>query len=874
MNRRWAALFVMCFFGLLCTGFSLGQAKDAPAYLNPDLPVEQRVNDLVGRMTLEEKASQMINRSAAISRLNVPAYDWWSEALHGVAVNGVATVYPEPIGLAASFDAPLIREMATQISTEARAKHNIALRSGASRWFQGLTFWSPNVNIVRDPRWGRGQETYGEDPFLTGKMGTQFVLGMQGDDPKYLKVVATPKHYAVHSGPEPLRHGFDAKVSRHDMVDTYLPAFRETVTAGKAGSVMCVYNRINGVPGCASPLLLTDILRTSWRLNGYVVSDCDAVTDIRTGHHFVETLAQTAAVSVKAGMDLECKISFSEDAQRAEVGKYVDAVNQGLISEADLDNSLRRTFRARFLLGMFDPPERVKYAQTPDSVIDAPEHRQTALKAARESMVLLKNDGTLPLPASTKRIAVVGPFAEHLRVLLGNYNGTPSHAVTALEGIRKQFSNAEVTYDPGTNTKVLRYAEPFPVSVLTTPDGQPGLRMEVFADETFSGTPLSTSVVTKIDLDESSKATSSGIRYSGWLTPKESGTYQVGIYSTRSRVLIDGKVVVEDVTPHFPSTNMKPIQLEKGRKYSIAVEVLPFFAVVAKPFWFLEIPDPVGKAVASAKQADVVVAVVGMSSEMEGEEGATVDLPGFKGGDRTTLDLPTDEEELLKAVKATGKPLVVVLMNGSAFSVNWVDKNANAILEAWYSGEEGGTAIAETLAGVSNPAGRLPVTFYKGIEQLPDFTDYSMQNRTYRYFRGEPLYRFGYGLSYSKFEYSGLKLSATQLKAGEDLTVTADVKNVSKRDGDEVVQVYLTFPTVPGAPLRALRAFQRVHLKGGEVQRVSFTLGPEDLHMVNEKGDRVVAAGNYRLSLGGGQPDTSGVVAAGLTIRGEKKLPD
>ncbi|MGA3024186.1 MAG: glycoside hydrolase family 3 C-terminal domain-containing protein [Bryobacteraceae bacterium] len=847
-----------------------------PAYLNPSLPIDQRADDLLGRMTLEEKASQLVNQSRPIPRLNVPAYDWWSEALHGVAF-GTATVFPEPIGLAASFDVPLVHQMAVVIGTEARAKNNMAVRAGRRRIMEGLTFWSPNINIFRDPRWGRGQETYGEDPFLTGRMGVAFVTGMQGDDPKYLRVVSTPKHFAVHSGPEPARHTIDVKVSKHDEEDTYLPAFRDAVVEGKAWSVMCVYNSVNGQPGCANQFLLQDQLRDKWKFGGYVVSDCDAVADIERGHHFVKTQAEAAAFSLKAGTDNECADFFGTMQNNSDYIKYLDAVKQGLLTEKDIDVSVKRLLRARFALGMFDPPEMVKYAQTPDSENDSEEHRQLALKAARETMVLLKNDGILPLSADVKRIAVVGPLADQIRVLEGNYNGTPSRATTALDGIRKQFPAAEVVFEPGTN--FLRPPGVVPAEAFSTGDGQPGLKAEFFNGPQFQGAPVLTRVDKDINFDLGSNAAPAGlsrfsVRWTGWLTPPESGMWELAVEGARNRAFLDGKLVMDGSASMWPDRKTTKVRLEKGRRYALKLEQDWDMGLLQKLTWRREIPDALARAVAAAKQADVTVAVVGLTSDLEGEE-MDVDLPGFKGGDRTSLDLPAQEEELLKAAHATGKPLVVALMSGSALSVNWAAEHASAILEAWYSGEEGGAAIAETLAGANNPAGRLPVTFYKGVEQLPAFTDYSMKARTYRYFQGQPLYPFGFGLSYSKFEYGPVGLSKATIEAGEPLRVETDVKNTSSRAGDEVVQVYLTFPQLPGAPMRALRGFQRVHVEAGETRHVQFTLQPRDLSMVNEAGDRLVAAGSYGLSVGGGQPGTSAAVAtAEFTITGEQRLPE
>jgi beta-glucosidase len=746
---------------------------------------------------------------------------------------------------------------------------------------EGLDFWSPNINIFRDPRWGRGQETYGEDPFLTGRMGVAFVTGLQGDDPKYFRVISTPKHFAVHSGPEPSRHSIDVQVSKHDMEDTYLPAFRAAITEGKAESIMCAYNRVNGEPACANTFLLQDTLRGAWKFNGYVVSDCDAIVDIYQGHHFVKSQAEAAAVSLKKGMDNECADFFTVAKDGRDYQPFVDAVKQGLLSEADINIALKRLFTARMRLGMFNPPDTVPYAQTPDSEIDSAAHRELALKTAQESMVLLKNDGVLPFSGNVKKILVVGPLADSVEVLHGNYSGTASHAVTALEGIRKQFSSAQVTYVAGTN--FLRQETVIPNSALSTDDGKSGLKAEYFSGSDFSGTPQVVRTDAVIDLQLFHPKPNAIVpppgmkdfsaRWTGFLTPAESGMYKIGLVGSMNRMWLDGKLIVDDAVLHDPNSQGVTLSLEKGRRYAVRIEFLRG-GFGTRLVWLPISVDPSFEAASAARQADVVVAVVGITSRLEGEE-MKVDVPGFKGGDRTSLNLPAEEEAMLGALKGTGKPLVVVLMNGSALAVNWANDHANAILEAWYSGEEGGTAIAQTLAGTNNPAGRLPVTFYKGIEQLPPFEDYAMKNRTYRYFEGEPLYPFGYGLSYSKFEYSNLKLSSTELDAGNPLEVDVDVKNAGQHAGDEVVELYITFPKLPGAPLRALRGFSRVHLGTGDAQHVKLTLQPRDLSYVNETGDRMVAAGDYSITAGGGQPGTAASQAtARLTIRGEQKLPE
>ena len=908
----------------------LGQqtpAGERPPYLNPALPIDQRVDDLVSRMTVEEKAAQFSSTAPAIPRLQVPAYNWWSEALHGVANQGTATVFPQTVGLAATFDEPLIFKMATTISTEARAKFHdwerrqeAATTSGASlpgsgggirTGPAGLDYWSPNVNIFRDPRWGRGQETYGEDPFLTGRLGAAFVRGLQGDDPKYFKVISTPKHYAVHSGPEPSRHSIDVKVSLHDEEDTYLPAFRETIVDGKADSVMCAYNSINGEPACANKFLLEDTLRGAWNFKGYVTSDCGAIGDISgrkpRGHEFVPGIQDAAAISLKRGDDLDCG---------ADTQGYLTALQTGLISKQEADINLKRLFTARFKLGMFDPPSMVKYAQIPFSENDTATNRELARKTAREAMVLLKNDGALPLK-SAKKIAIVGPLADSIPALEGNYNGTSSHYVTLVDGIRKQFASASVTFAPG--TKFLRNPVTVPASAYHTEDGKPGITAVYFNNKDLSGAQAATRVEAQLGagggggfggggrLPEGIGTGDFSGRWTGFLKPDSTDTYSFTVTGNGGvRVWIDGKEVINDwveraqagrgapADPAAAAARAAEMKLEKGKDYAIKVEF--FHTATPAPAaaagrgagggrggfgpsgpslaWRPGVTD-VDSAVAAAKAADVVVAVVGITRELEGEEMGGRALPeGFVGGDRTSLDLPKDEQALLEAVKATGKPLVVVLMNGSALGVNWANQNANAILEAWYPGEEGGTAVAETLAGVNNPAGRLPVTFYKSVNDLPPFDDYSMKGRTYRYFEGQPLYPFGFGLSYSKFAYSNAKVSAATLKAGSDLTVEVDVKNAGSMAGDEVVQAYIVFPKLPGAPLKALRGFQRVTVAAGKTQHVKLTLNPRDLSMVNEEGTRLVAAGDYKLFVGGGQPGTNAPGAElSLKIQGDQKLP-
>ncbi len=866
---------------------AIAQNSGKLPYLNPELSPEQRATDLVHRMTLAEKAVEMQNNSAAVPRLNIPAYQWWSEALHGVINDGV-TEYPEPIGLAATFDAPGIHTMAAQIGVEGRIKHVQNLRDGHTGIMGGLDFWSPNLNIFRDPRWGRGQETYGEDPFLTGRMGVAYVTGLQGDDPKYYLAIATPKHYAVHSGPEPTRHFADVDVSRHDQVDTYTPAFRAAVVEGKAGSVMCAYNAINGEPACANQFLLQDQLRGKWGFQGYVVSDCDAVRDVAANHRYRPTQAQGAAISVIRGMDNECVTFTSRYGEPVEKA-YIDAVQQGYLPESTLDTALIRLFTARMKLGMFDPPEMVPYTKIDERELDSAAHRTHARKLANESMVLLKNDGLLPLKPGITRIAVVGPLADQTRPLIGNYAGRPTHIVSILDGLHAEFPKASITFVPG--TQFLRAdGTPVPDSLLTTPDGKPGLKTDytesVQRGQPAPGTnsaPIATRIEPNVNLTTSNMPPgvagrkTFGVQWSGFLTPTESGDFLLGIRSEGFvRLTADGnQIAMAFGGGGGPSANVGRIHLEKGRRITLNINYGSTNGKVhAELIWEKANNAPSPEALAAARNADVVIAVVGITSQLEGEE-MPVTEPGFLGGDRTSIDLPQPEEDLVEALAATGKPLAVVLMNGSALAVNWINEHANAVLEAWYPGEEGGAAVAETLSGKNNPAGRLPVTFYTGVSQLPNFEDYGMANRTYRYFGGKPLYPFGYGLSYTTFTYTDLNVPAQPVAAGQPIAADVKVTNSGKIAGDEVVQVYLKFPSVKGAPLIALRGFQRIHLEPGASQNVHFVLKDRDLAMVTEEGNPIIAQGEYTITVGGGQPETG---AAGINghfrITGQVNVPE
>ncbi|TAM80139.1 MAG: glycoside hydrolase family 3 protein [Acidobacteria bacterium] len=827
----------------------------------------------------------MQHTAPAIPRLGIPSYDWWNEALHGVARSGYATVFPQAIGMAATWDSDLVYQEGRVISTEARAKYNQAQREGNHSIYYGLTFWSPNINIFRDPRWGRGQETYGEDPFLTSRLGVAFVRGMQGDNPKYLEVVATPKHFAVHSGPESLRHGFNAKASEYDIEDTYFPAFRATLVNAHAGSTMCSYNAINGPPACADTFLLQKTLRGDWDFHGYVTSDCGAVDDIFSGHHFTPDIEHASALAVKAGTDTTCGNEYIT---------LVKAVHDGLIKESEIDTSVKRLFTARMRLGMFDPPSAVPFNKIPMSEVNSPTHRQLALRAARESIVLLKNNGALPIKASVKTIAVIGPNAESLPAIEGNYHGVPVHPVLPIDGFLKEFAGkAKILYAQG-SPYVTELPAPVPQAAFH-PAGNlsvSGLRAAYFPNAGFSGRPTLVRTDAQIQFDWNAASPAPGIllnafsvRWTGTFTPPGPGDYTFGIQQPHCypcgdhetfQVYLDGKSVLSSVDynrnprpgtfeVHFSDTRQHAFRLDYSHRS-------PLFGAGVTLVWKAPVDLLHQQAVQIARQADIVVVFVGLSPHLEGEE-MPLHIPGFDGGDRTNLKLPEVQRELLEALAATGKPLIVVLLNGSALAVNWAQEHAAAILEAWYPGESGGTAVAETLDGSNNPAGRLPVTFYRSVDQLPAFTDYSMQNRTYRYFHGDPMYSFGYGLSYSNFAYSNLHISSNRITAGQNLTVEADVKNTSGIAGDEVAELYLEYGQKAGAPIRALKGFKRLHLAAGQTRRVSFTLDPRDLSMATENGERMVFSGSYTVFVGGSQPGKSASgVSANLQVRGQLKL--
>jgi beta-glucosidase len=863
-------------------------SADQSPYKNPQLPIESRVRDLISRMTLEEKVSQLGHTADAIPRLGVPEYNWWNEGLHGVARAGTATVFPQAIGLAATFDEPLIHQVADTISTEFRAKYYATLHNdGSADWYRGLTIWSPNINIFRDPRWGRGQETYGEDPYLTSRIGVAFVTGLQGDDPKYLKTVATPKHFAVHSGPESTRHSVDVPVARHDLEDTYLPAFRATVMEARAGSVMCAYNSVNGAPACANSALLQEHLRKDWGFQGYVVSDCGAVSDTFNGHHFSASIEKGVSASIQAGTDLICgspqtRVKYERDAA-------LKAVQQGFLPQADLDRGLERLFMARFKLGVFDPADMVPYSKIAPVENDTQAHRQLALRTARESLVLLKNqDHFLPLTRKYKTIAVLGPDADSLDGLVGNYNGTPSKPVTILGGLQKRFSQSRIVYAEGTGL-IGPATKAVPAAALFTDKSrrQHGLKAEYFSNTKLEGDPILTRTDTTVDFRWGTTGVSPqltqnySVRWTGILSPATTSDYMLGFSGQDGyRVRLDGYVVVEDWTPHRPATvQTKLLHLEQNHEYEIQIEYFQTIRFAeARLIWSIPKIEQ-ENALAAARNAGLVVMVLGLSARIEGEE-MNVHAEGFAGGDRTSLDLPKPQEELLEAVHALGKPIVLVLLNGSALAVNWADQNVSAILEAWYPGGEGGAAVAEAIAGDFSPAGRLPVTFYKSAGQLPPFEDYSMAKRTYRYFDGDALYPFGYGLSYTTFSYSNARIDNPSIPAEGTVTISVDVANTGAISGDEVVQLYLKHSGVAGAPLRALRGFQRIHLGRGQSKTVQFILRQRDLSLVDGDGKHRIVPGAVQVWIGGGQPAARDGLAklpgtqTQFTIASEANLPD
>jgi len=826
-------------------------------------------------MTTDEKIAQLQAAAPAIPRLGVTGYNWWNEGLHGVARNGYATVFPQAIGLAATWDPDLLKAVGEVVSTEARAGFNTTGRAKDHGRYQGLTIWSPNINIFRDPRWGRGQETYGEDPYLTGTLATAFVEGLQGPDPAHPRTIASVKHFVVHSGPEAGRHGFDTDVSPYDLEATYSPAFRQVITEGGAQSVMCAYNALHGTPVCADADLLNGRLRRDWGFKGYVVTDCDAIEDMYLFHFYRPTPEENAAAALKAGTDLNCGVYY----------RYLKAaLDKKLVTPADIDRATVRLFAARQRLGLDGTGS--PYDTIGADQIHTPAARELALKAARESIVLLKNNGVLPLKTSA-RIAVIGPNADTLETLEANYHGTATDPVTPLDGMRQAF--ASVAYTQGSNIAE-GVAIPIPETALTTvvgPNAQPGLKGEYFANGDFSGHPALTRTDRTVDLDLYNAVPVAGfetgpysVRWSGYIVPPAPGDYQLNIYTERCwecgnrhdkvTLWIDGKPVVADMgdgkslstTVHFDDTRPHAIRLDfahKGGDWGVRLQ------------WQAPAEAQRAEAVAAAKDADAIIALVGLSPDVEGEE-LSIAVPGFDRGDRTDLALPAPQQALLEALKATGKPLIVVNLSGGAVALDWAQSHADAILQAWYPGEAGGTAIADVLTGAYNPSGRLPVTVYASVQDLPSFVDYRMAGRTYRYFTGRPLFAFGYGLSYTRFSYGGLSIPVS-VKAGEDATVTATVTNAGQAEGDEVAELYLTPPDDGQGLIRSLAGVSRVHLKPGESREVHFKLTPRALSLVRRDGSRVQADGVFGVFVGEGQPGEGLGVGGNLELTGHATLP-
>lgn len=822
------------------------------------LPMEQRVEDLVSRLTLQEKVAQMTSATPAIERLGIPAYDWQNECLHGVAklADYKVTVYPQPIGMAATWDKEAIHQVGDYIAEEGRAVYNAASKQGKHDSYYGLTYWAPNINIFRDPRWGRGHETFGEDPYLTGALGKAFVKGLQGDDPSYLKASACAKHYAVHSGPESLRHEFSAEVNTYDLWDTYLPAFRDLIVDANVSGVMCAYNAYAGKPCCGNDLLMMDILRNKWGFKGYVTSDCGAIDDFYKHHHTHADTISAAVDAVLNGTDLDC----IRDVVFKTLGQ---AVSEGRIKEQDIDKAVKRLFTVRFKLGMFDTCEN-KHEQTPLSVLESKSHTSLALKMARESIVLLKNEqNVLPLSKSLNKIAVVGPNADTDLGLLGNYHGYPTQLLTVLDAIKAKVSpQTIVCYDKMVDHLFVDNFQTMDVLNQCSYDGHKGFLAEYFDNIAFEGVPeirweekieLHYRGEERIISDISSLAFSA--RYTTKFTPEISGKYTLNLNTDKRFLLsLDDQICLDSRTGKAMADGKYTCWFEAGREYKIKIEVIMKGRHGDLSFGIGQIQTPTYVELAArVKDADVIIFVGGISPALEGEENG-VQCKGFEDGDRTTIVLPKVQTALMKELKKTGKPIVFVMLTGSAIAINWENDNIPAIVNAWYGGQAGGKAVADVLFGDYNPSGRLPVTFYKSDSDLPTFTDYSMEGRTYRYFKRKPLYPFGYGLSYTSFTYKNLDIAET-VNTGDSLIVKIDVTNNGSISGEEVTQLYIThIDKEPYLPLRSLKGFTRVSLSPGETKTLTFVLLPRDLATFNDFGECTIRQGKIRLCVGGGQP--------------------
>jgi beta-glucosidase len=868
----------ICAIGLMIIGLKCSAQgyKSFPMW-DYNLPVEQRVNDVLGRLTLEEKVAQMLNATPAVPGLGIPAYDWWNEVLHGVARTPYkVTSYPQAIGMAATWDTSSLKLMAQYSAEEGRAIHNKAIdKNKTGDRYVGLTYWSPNINIFRDPRWGRGQETYGEDPFLTAKLGAAFVRGIQGNDPKYLLAAACAKHFAVHSGPESSRHSDNFNPSMFDLWDTYLPAFKELVTNANVAGVMCAYNAINTQPCCANDLLLNDILRKQWKFTGYLTSDCWAIDDFFRYHNTHKDATSSAVDALFHSTDLECG--------RTVYLTLIDAVKKGLIKEAQLDLSLKRLFNIRFRLGMFDPISMVKYAQIPATTLESDIHKAHALKMARQSIVLLKNTSNiLPLSKKIKKIAVLGPNADNKISVLGNYNGIPSKVVSVLQGIKDKLGqDMQLVYEKAinfTDDTLMVYDDIIP---LFSMDGMPGVRAEYFNNRKLDGKPVLVETVKDIDHawnEGESPATGIGmsdfsIRYTTQLLSDRDGAFNFEVEGDDGyRVFINDSLLINSWNSYRWGAQTFSWPVNKGQQYKVVVEYNQDGgnALIRLKAGRKQKTDFTALA-SRLKGMDAIIYVGGISPQLEGEE-MPVKTPGFKGGDRTSIMLPEVQTELLKALKGTGTPLVFVMLTGSAIAIPWENENVPSILNAWYGGQSAGTAVADVLFGDYNPAGRLPVTFYKSDSDLPSFSDYDMRGRTYRYFKGDALYPFGFGLSYTSFNYSLIKAPAS-ISKGKNIRVSAVVKNTGAANGEEVVQVYVSHKNAKGqAPSKALKGFVRIALKAGESKNMVFTLSPEQLSLIGEDGKAYQPKDQIVVSIGGGQPGvkntpTSNVLSKTITVQ-------
>ncbi len=854
------------------------------ACATPPSDADVQARHIVSRLTIDEKVEQLLNGAPAIPRLGIPAYNWWTESLHGAFGPGATTNFPQPIGLAASFNAPLMQDVAASISTEVRAVYAQGRhKPNPNRIGGALDTWSPNINIFRDPRWGRGQETYGEDPFLAGTLAKAFVRGMQGTDAARPQVIASPKHFAVHSGPESTRHTVDVWVSAQDLEDTYLPAFRAAIVDAQAGSIMCAYNRVNGEPACASQSLLVKTLRQDWQFSGYVVSDCDAVVDISANHKYAVDAATGAAAAIKAGMDNECNTATL--GHKPGLGEpYKQALQRGHLREADIDTALVRLFSARLRTG--DLPGMPERSFPRPEAINSPEHRALAVRSAVESLVLLKNDGTLPLKASA-RIAVVGPLADARRVMRGNYSSSQTGPTqTVFEGLARLFGTAQVKLVPFGAS--ITDGDPLPASAFIGPDGSAGLQASYFnlqpasptefGKRRFEARAFGSHTVLQIESRPQDVAGAGDVVrtvWKGFFVAPETGSYRLGISGMKGQVRIAGRDVVlaKKPTRWAEPIALLQVDLKQGDRYPLQFETESGAGAPPGMIWKRVSRQPLTDLRAGAKEADVILAVVGLTSDLEGEE-MPVKIDGFSGGDRTKLDLPADQRAYLQALAKFGKPVVVVNLSGSAIDLSWAQENAAAVLQAWYPGEGGGQAIAQVLAGAANPAGRLPVTFYRSAADLPPFDDYRMAGRTYRFFDKPVVYPFGHGLSYSSFRYESVTVAVQDDGQEVSLLVRTAITNTSTRDGDEVAQLYLAPPRFDGGPRLALRGFQRLSLKAGERREVGWQLNARDLSFVDRDGLRQVMPGRYRLSVGGGQPGTGAAVeSATFSLTRQQPLP-